>query len=414
MSKNNAHRLVSQIKNSVRELREEIVAFTQDLIGIPTENPPGSHYRACIELISKKLGRLGLDPAIIEVRNEVNRIHPRSCVLASYGTGTKKLYFHGHYDVVPGSAPEQFKPQVRGGKLFGRGAADMKAGLAVMVYAVRVLQLLRFDPDGQICLVIVPDEETGGALGTRYLFEKGHIDKDNGVGMLMPEPTSGAVWSACRGALSLLITIKGRPVHAVLQNKGINAFEHMVALSNALLKLKKKVEKRTTGYAVGSGESRNSILMLGGVSRCGTNFNVVPGTCTFSIERRTNPEEDFAREKKQLMELLDRFRQKGMKIKIDILQEGESSNASSEHDLAKSIEESIRNIVGQRPRFSLCPGLLETRYYVRNGIPAYAYGPGLLARAHHPEEFVYVERILDCTVVYALTALRMLSAKERP
>jgi len=414
MSKNDEHRLVRQIRNGVRDLRKDILAFTQDLIEIPTENPPGLHYRACIELIAKKLSRLGLDPVRIEVHNEGARIHPRSCLLASYGAGKKKLYFHGHYDVVPGSDPEQFKPRVRRGKLFGRGAADMKAGLAAMVYAVRVLQLLRFEPDGQICLIFVPDEETGGALGTRYLFEEGHIDKDNGVGMLMPEPTSGAVWNACRGALSLLITIKGKPVHAVLQSEGINAFEHMVALSNALLKLKRTVEKRTTGCAVASGESRNSILMLGGVCQCGMNFNVVPGTCTFSIERRINPEEDFIREKKRLLDLLDRFRKKGMNINIEILQEGESSDASSEHCLARSIKQSIRDIAGKRPRFSLCPGLLETRYYVRNGIPAYAYGPGVLARAHHPEEFVHIDRIFDCTAAYALTALRMLSVKEKP
>lgn len=414
MRKTDKQRLIRQIKSIVHELRDDILAFAQELITIPTENPPGMHYKACTEVISKELRRLGLDPIRVEVHDEVERTNPRSCLIASYGAGKKKLYFHGHYDVVPGSDPVQFKPRIQRGRLFGRGAADMKAGLAAMVYAVRVLQLLRVKLDGQVCLVFVPDEETGGTLGTRYLFERGYIDRGNIVGMVMPEPTSGAIWNACRGAFSLLATIRGRPVHAVLQSTGINAFEHMVAVSNALLRLKKRVEKRTTDHAVASGGSRNSILMLGGICQGGTNFNVVPGVCTFSIERRTNPEEDFAREKRELLNLLDRHRQKGLKIEIEILQEGESASAPAKHCLAQSISQSIHDIEGKRPRFSLCPGLLETRYYVNNGIAAFAYGPGILAQAHHPEEFVHIKRILHCAAVYALTALRMLSAKERP
>jgi succinyl-diaminopimelate desuccinylase len=411
MSVKDEQKFVRQIRRNVRALRDEILSFTKDLIAIPTENPPGLRYLACIELIWRKLKRMGLNPTIIKVRDG-DRLHPRSCLLASYGTGKKKLYFHGHYDVVPGVGPEQFRPMVRQGRLYGRGAADMKSGLAAMVYAVRVLQILRARIDGQICLVIVPDEETGGAMGTRYLIEKGYIDKGNGVGMLMPEPTSGAAWNACRGALSLLITIKGRPVHAVLQEEGINAFEQMVALSNALLKLKSTVEKRTTGYAVARGESRNSILMLGGVCQCGTNFNVVPGSCTFSIERRTNPEENFGQEKKHLLDIFTRFRRTGMKIDVKILQEGEAAGISGADDLASALVRSADEVTGKRPKFNMCPGLLEIRYYLQRGIPAYAYGPGLLARAHHPEEFVHIERVLQCTAVYALTALRMLSAKE--
>jgi len=384
-----------------------MLAFTKDLIRIKTENPPGMFYNECIRLIARKLARFGLRPTVLKVRGGS---YPRYCLMASHGTGKDTLYFHGHYDVVP-ALEKQFSPLVVGKRLYGRGASDMKGGLTSMIYALRALQLLNFKLQGRVCLVIVPDEETGGELGTNYLFEHGYIERDGGIGMLMPEPSSGAIWHACRGAFSVLVTIKGKPTHVVLQHEGINAFDQMLDLSNALHRLKQNVEKRKTKFKVARGESRNSILMLGGVCRCGTNFNIVPGECTFSIERRINPEEDFAAEKRGLLNIIDRFRKKGMNITTKVLQAGESAGTSSDHHVANALVNSIRDVMNKKPRFYMCPGLLEIRYYLKNGIPALAYGPGMLSNAHGPNEFIDVERIYDCAAVYALTAVKMLSSR---
>jgi succinyl-diaminopimelate desuccinylase len=396
------------IKRQMRALKRELVGFTKELIRIPTENPPGVCYSACIELISHRLKRFGIRSQIIKVPGRYAREHRRYSLLSSYGKGRRKLYFHAHYDVVPGTDAKQFKPYVRSGRIYGRGAADMKAGLAAMVYALRALQLLDAPLDGRVCLVVVPDEETGGRAGTGYLFEKGYISKEHCVGMLMPEPTSGTIWNACRGAISLSIKIKGKPVHVVMQKDGVNAFDGMVSLSNALFKYKKAVERRKTHYTVLAGESANSILMLGGMCHCGTNFNVVPGSCTFTLERRINPEENFTEEKRKLLRIFERFRKTGMNIDLEVLQEGDSAGISSDNDLANALVASIIEIAGQKPAFNMCPGLLEIRHYLQNGIPAYAYGPGLLARAHHPAEFVEISRVIDCASIYALTALELL------
>lgn len=386
-----------------------MIGFAKDLIRIPTENPPGAHYSACVDFIAKHLRGFGLGSRIVKAPGPDDRAYPRHSLLASYGQGRRTLYFHAHYDVVPGTDAKHFKPYVRSGRLYGRGAADMKAGLAAMVYALRALQLLDADLDGQVCLVAVPDEETGGKAGTAYLFEKGYIGRKSGVGMLMPEPTSGTVWNACRGAISLLIKIKGKPVHVVLQKDGVNAFEQMVNLSHALLKLKKTVERRKTHYAVSSGESRNSILMLGGVCRCGTNFNVVPGSCSFTLERRINPEENLAEEKTALYAIFDGFRKQGMKIDIEVLQEGKAAGISSDNELVRALANSVKAAAGQKPALKMCPGLLEIRYYLEKGIPAYAYGPGSLAMAHSPDESIEVRRVVDCASIYALTAFDLLS-----
>ena len=409
MQKTNKEKWHLLIRRQMHRLKREMVGFAKDLIKIRTENPPGTDYAACVDLISDHLRRFGLGSQIVKVPGLNDRKYPRYSLLASYGRGSRKLYFHAHYDVVPGTDAKHFKPYVRSGRLYGRGAADMKAGLAAMIYAVRALQLLDISLDGQVSLVIVPDEETGGKAGTAYLFEKGYIDRRSSVGMLMPEPTSGTIWNACRGAISLMIKIKGKPVHVVLQKDGVNAFEGMVSLSNALLELKKIVERRKTRYAVLSGESRNSILMLGGICRCGSNFNVVPGACSFTLERRINPEESIAEEKRKLFDIFDRFRMEGMKIEVEILQEGGTAGISSANQLVKAFVPNVTEITGQKPLYNMCPGLLEIRFYLQNGIAAYAYGPGSIAMAHHPDEHVEVKRMIDCASIYALTAFDLLA-----
>src|SRR5262249_15393055 len=161
------------------------------------ENPPGRAYRPCVERITRELDKLGLQYTTIEIprSNSRDTSEPRYCVSSLFGTGKRTLYFHGHYDVVPASNPNQFQPYVKGRNLFGRGASDMKSGLAGMVYAVKALKECGVELDGRVCLTFVPDEETGGQEGSEYLAAAGLLGRD-GIGMLMPEPTSGLVWNA--------------------------------------------------------------------------------------------------------------------------------------------------------------------------------------------------------------------------
>jgi succinyl-diaminopimelate desuccinylase len=148
--------------------------------------------------------------------------------------------------------------------------------------------------------------------------------------------------------------------------------------------------------------------MLGGKSGGGTNFNVVPEECWFTIDRRINPEEDLAEEKRKLIATLQGCKSDGIRLEWKILQEGQSSSCREEEPLGKALSRSVRAITGEAPHFEMCPGLLEIRYYAAQGVPAYAYGPGQLEVAHGPDEFVDLRKIIDCAAVYALVALDML------
>src|SRR5271170_4869598 len=169
---------------AVSSHREAMIALTRELVAIPSENPPGNCYAETVRLLSSRLRELGFTETRIE----------RDCVLSFVGEGRRTLYFSGHYDVVPAQSRTQFEPEVKGANLFGRGSSDMKSGLAAMIYAAQALQETGALTNGRVGLVFVPDEETAGPRGSRYLAEQGLLG-ENGIGMLTPEPTGGVVWN---------------------------------------------------------------------------------------------------------------------------------------------------------------------------------------------------------------------------
>jgi acetylornithine deacetylase/succinyl-diaminopimelate desuccinylase family protein len=376
--------------------RDGMVDLTRDLIAIPTENPPGAHYRDALDLLTTRLEALGFDDTRIE----------GDCLVSFVGRGARTLYFSGHYDVVPAQRRDQFTPRLHGKTIVGRGSSDMKSGLAAMTYAARALRELDMLGDGRIGLVFVPDEETAGPRGSRDLLARGVLGTD-GIGMLTPEPTGGIVWNANRGAITLRITARGKTAHVGRQYEGVNAFQGMLAVAQALLELKHEVEAHTTDFHIAPDVARRSILLLGGRTEGGTNFNVVPDECWFTVDRRLNPEEDFEVEKQRLFDVIDRAGGPAT-IEVEVIQEGRASGSDERGPVGRALAESIVDVTGRPARFEMCPGLLEVRFYAERGVPAFAYGPGLLTVSHGPDEFVPIDRIVECAQVYALTAARLL------
>jgi acetylornithine deacetylase/succinyl-diaminopimelate desuccinylase-like protein len=131
------------------------------------------------------------------------------------------------------------------------------------------------------------------------------------------------------------------------------------------------------------------------------------------VDRRINPEEDLAAEKAALFEIFDRMRQQGIDLDVEILQEGASSATSPGNELARTLAGAVAQVTGKSPEFEMCPGLLECRFYAARGIPALAYGPGLLSVSHGPNEFVPLRNLRDAALVYGLTSLQTLQKYQR-
>jgi succinyl-diaminopimelate desuccinylase len=412
---------VSAVLKWMRAQEAEMARFVAQLVSVPSENPPGKHYRAVATLLEKYIRRFGFHFEQFQPKPKAKSVKDRpACLLAEYGRGERTLYFHGHYDVVPAQTAEQFKPLRKKHFLFGRGACDMKGGIVAMLYGMRALKEFGVKLDGKIGLMLVPDEETGGERGSALLAREGLLGR-GGIGMLTAEPTSGVVWNANRGAISLRVEVRGKSAHVGLQHRGENAFERMLRVVERLLVLKREVESRTTNHNIdadlgsdkgdemGAAGARNSILMLGGQSGGGSNFNVVPERCWFTVDRRINPEEDLKVEKARLIAVLEQCRRDGIPLDWEIFQEGNSAASGKGDKLGQALAAGVAAVKRKAPRFEMCPGLLETRFYAARGMPAYAYGPGLLSVAHGPREYVDMRRVAECGAIYALTAMKILS-----
>lgn len=433
------------LKAEERILSEERTAvdLLEELVQIPTVNPPGDDYLECALLLAERLRDLGFEPQVVDLPpHERERLRlrtnaPRPSVLATLEPGEHEahdgsaaedalaasgrrplhedvtlrlprptLHFHGHYDVVPAPSPSLFRLTRDGDRIFGRGTADMKGGIVSMMLALSALRPLKDRLRGRVLLSLVPDEETGGEAGTAYLFRAGVLTA-GGLGMLMPEPAGSTIWNGNRGALSLLLTVKGKSAHVAVQHQGVNAFEGLLELGAMFRELKGKVESRVFGSTTHGAEEPASVLLIGGVSRGGTNFNIVPDEAQFSLDRRFHPEETPAEVEKEIDAIVRAFRRRGWKVEVEELQRGDASLTPPDLPFARALAQSIASVTGTESRFELCPGILETRFFLRHGIPGLAYGPGELAYSHQPNEHVRLSRILEVARVYARMAWDM-------
>src|SRR5258708_2276145 len=236
----------------LQQREDELAALLAELVAIPTENPPGKTHPPCANALENRLKEEGLDCDRLEVSGAKDGTgEVPVCLVAGYGRGERVLYFHGHYDVVPAQSPEQFQPIRRKHFLFGRGSCDMKGGIVAMFYAILALRECGVELGGRIVLMLVPDEETGGERGSAWLATQGRLSR-SGMGMLLAEPTSGVVWNANRGAISLRVRVLGKSAHVGLQHQGENAFELMHLVVDRPHELKQEVEQRATTFNVGA------------------------------------------------------------------------------------------------------------------------------------------------------------------
>jgi succinyl-diaminopimelate desuccinylase len=389
-------RRAADVQAWLESRRDEMAALVEELVAVPTENPPGRRLGECGQLLRDSMARLGLSPELIELPPTAELEDP--CVLrGGCGGGSRTLYFHGHFDVVPAQDAEQFRARRQDGKIFGRGAADMKGGLVSMLYGGAAANELGLVAGGRIVFHLVCDEETGSTSGSGYLREAQLIDPD-ALAMVTPEPTGGIVWHASRGGITLRVRVQGREAHVGQAHLGDNAFEKMVRVAEPLGELARRMLDQRT------------MLVVGGSAGSGANFNVVPGSAWFSVDRRFNPEEELETELTRLTDTIaEAAARAGAEVTVDVLQLASSAATDHAHPAAATLARCVDEVEGASPQFEMCPGVLETRWYAELGIPAFAYGAGRLDVSHGPQEFIDEAAMRRCAAVYALFAAELLA-----
>jgi succinyl-diaminopimelate desuccinylase len=387
---------------------DEMAELLIRLVACETENPPGRNLTGCAEVLREQMVRLGLGPEILEIE-PVGAFEDPRVVRGTVGAGGKLVYFHGHFDVVPVQDRAQFTAQRRDGKIIGRGTADMKGGIVSMLYGAAAARELGLLGAGRIVIHLVCDEETGSAVGSVYLRENNLIDP-GALAMMTAEQSGGVIWNASKGAISVRVDVRGRPAHVGQAFKGINSFLHMVKVAGPLEAYAHEMSERHTGYPVGEGQPKGTMVVVGGKSGGGSNFNVVPSRAYFTIDGRFNPEEDLDAELARLTATInDAAKQAGADISIQVSQFAPAADTPLGNHAAQVLGECVTQVTGATAKYELCPGCLDTRWYSQLGIPAFGFGAGRFDVSHGPHEYVEETALRQVAAVYALFAGQLLA-----
>lgn len=400
--------LVAQVPDWIDRRAEEMSDLLIRLVACETENPPGRGLAECAEVLRAAMERLGLGPEIIELAPAGTLEEPR-IVRGTAGDGENLVYFHGHFDVVPAQDRAQFRAERRDGKIIGRGSADMKGGIVSMLYGAAAAHELGLLERGRIVIHLVCDEETGSSVGSGHLRER-HLIDPNALAMLTAEQSGEVVWNAAKGALSLRVDVHGHPIHVGQAFKGVNSFLHMLKVAAPLEGYAREMSERHTSYPVGAGEAPGTMVVVGGRSGGGSNFNVVPGRTWFTVDGRFNPEENIDAELARIAALVnDAARAAGADVSIEVTQLAPPADTPLTDPAAALLGDCVADISGAPARFELCAGCLDTRWYAQLGIPAFGFGPGRFDVSHGPDEYVDESAMRRVAAVYGLYAARLLS-----
>ncbi len=396
---------VAEVRAWIDARADEMADLLVRLVAVNTENPPGRGLGECAGVLAEAMCNLDLAPEVVDIENAELE---QSCVVrGSVGAGQRVVYFHGHFDVVPAQRQAQFEPRREDGRIVGRGTADMKGGLVSMLYGAAAARELGLLDDARVVFHFVCDEETGSAVGSGYLRDAGLIDPD-AVAMVTAEPTGGVIWHACRGAITMRVMVQGREAHVGLAHQGDNAFAHLIRVADPVIELAEQLLAERTEFSVESKAAKGSMMVVGGGLGAGANFNVVPGSAWFSVDWRFNPERTLEAELVRLTDTIHAAADRaGADVTIDVLQQQPSGVTEQTDPQAIRFAECVAAIESEPPRFELCPGVLDTRWYAQLGIPAFGYGGGRLDISHGPDEFIDEAAMRRCAASYALYAAKV-------
>jgi succinyl-diaminopimelate desuccinylase len=398
------------------------------LIRFPTVNPPGEAYRPCAEYLGSRLKAKGFAVEYVRAQGTPgdNDKYPRINVIARREGRSSGpcVHFNGHLDVVQtgaGWTVDPFQGLVKDGKVYGRGACDMKGGLAAAVVAVEALIDSGIALPGALEISGTVDEETGGYGGVAYLAERGWFSKPRVDHVIIPEPLNvDRVCIGHRGVWWAEIETLGRIAHGSMPFLGDSAIRHMTAVLEKFEdELYPALAARRSDMPVVPDGARQSTMNINSVhggeeeGHEGLPAPCVADSCRIVIDRRFLIEESLAAVQGEVKAILDRLAKDraGFRYQMRELFHVEPTMADRDGPVASATATAIREILGREAKIVCSPGTYDQKHVDRIGRlkDCIAYGPGVLDLAHQPDEWVGIQDMVDSAKVMALAALNLLT-----
>ena len=411
-------RLLRAIDNRI----DDLVSLTAELIRFPTVNPPGEAYRPCAEYVGQRLRKSGFETEFIRAEGtpgDTDR-YPRVNVVARFDGRSPGacVHFNSHIDVVEageGWSLDPFAGIVRDGRVYGRGACDMKGGLAASVIAAEAFMEVYPDFPGAIEISGTVDEESGGFGGVAHLAALGYFSKPRVDHVIIPEPLNkDRICLGHRGVWWAEIETKGEIAHGSMPFLGDNAVRHMGAVLRAFEdELFPALDRKMTRMPVVPEGARRSTMNINSIHggqtedfRPGLPSPNVPDSCRLTPDRRFLLDEDLATVKGEVTDILDRLKRERPKFDYEIRDIMEVLPTMTERDapVVKAVAHGIMEVFDREPDYVISPGTYDQKHVARIGhlYDCIAYGPGILDLAHRPDEWVGISDMVESAKVMAI------------
>jgi len=378
---------------------QEVIDLAGRLVALPSENPPGREM-AVARLLGKFLRLAGL-------KVEYQSIKPRRANLVARLDGNghgPALLLCGHSDTMPISGEWSTEPHggpVIDGKMFGRGSADMKGGLAAMAVACAALGRAKIPLKGSLAFAAVIDEENHGT-GAQHLVESG-IKADWAV---IGEPTGNMPVVVSNGQINFEFILHGQAGHGSTPSSGRNAIIDGIRLVNAILKYAEQELPERSHPLVGSA-SINIGTFHGGIQT-----SIIPDTCEIGIDRRVAPGETTANAILEMESILAAMRVEypGLAVDMTIPYCLPPVRIPEDAPVVRSLCRAVAAFTGQEPNVIGMRATTDAATLAgKGGIPTVVFGPGSIAQAHKPDEFIQVSEMVTAAYIYTHTAIQLLS-----
>lgn len=413
----------------IDSLRDEMVALTQELVRIPTVNPPGEFYEDCARVVGERLRGKGFAveyPRAIGEKAD-NDKHPRTNVVARIeGTGAgPSIHFNSHIDVVEAGRGWTFDPfgaELKDGKIYGRGTCDMKGGLAASMIAVEAILASGIAFPGAFEISGTADEESGGWAGVGWLAKKGYFAKSKVDHVIIPEPLNqDCVCLGHRGVWWAEVETLGRVAHGSMPYLGVNAIRGMGAFLHKIeQKLYPQLDTRQTAMPVIPEGSRRSTLNFNSIhggqiepdrDYDGAPSPVVADSCRLILDRRYLIEEDPQFVKDEIVGLLEEVKKErpDFQYKIRDILEFAPNMTEADDPVVTALDAAVAQVFGKPARHVVSPGTYDQKHIQRIGHlrSCVAYGPGILDLAHQPDEYIVVDDMIRSAKVMAAASLAL-------
>ncbi len=418
-----------KVIEEVENLKDELVTLVSDTVKIPSVNPtyPGQIHEETIggetkvaQYLKPVMESIGLETDLWEQEKG------RANLVGVYrgAGGGKSLIFNGHTDVVPPDPLEEWTKsspwsgKVEDGKVWGRGACDMKGGNAAAIIALKALLNAGYRPKGDVIIEdVVGEEMMNTEAGTGAAIDRGY--KADAAIVVEPSapPYRLGIIPASPGVFYMVVTIKGKATHASMRDElvragglgsrvGVSSIDKAMIIYDGLRRLEEEWGQTKTHpmYSRPGHFTLHPGVITGGPS--GAFVISDESRIEYAIWHRPQDSEDQVKEEVEAQ--IKRFAQTDAWLrenppKVEWLLWWPPFDVPADSPICRTVDSSYQEALGQTPQYYGFAAVDDAAFLNRAGIPAITIGPGSLTVAHAPNEYVEIDELVDATKIYALS-----------